>query len=909
MIKLFTFLFLLFSTSFVCSGSARWVNNQGGTAPAQVVVNCVVHNTAGGTYTTIQAAINAAVSGDVIYITDGVYRNAFETTSTNCLISGTGQDFNLYLDINTKTNIIITSSTGSYCNSSVRLVGFGVNLRGGSNITIQGLHLDSIRVNGFWNSNCCSYLPSQNVNIRNNRISNTRGHGIKTDGLEDYNRTGWVISGNFFENIGFYNGYGNCLTPGPVSAIWLSNPYSFTVSNNTITNTRWAGVLCDGYNNITISGNRVDNTVDAGIQIGFPSSTFYYPTPANINNNRVTNANTSNKVGIAGITILQSNVRGVSVTNNDVSTSFNGLAIQIAGWQNSFDAKLINNNNFYNLTPGSFGVTHIAGIAPNGLFGTGDDLTFYNLTNNYWGAASGPTYTTNPGGTGSGLLKETTLRGTSPPGGLVYSINDFVYTPFLTSPATVNAVVACASVPTVSNTISLTSAVGTNAQTICLSGAITPISYNTTQATGATITGLPAGVTGSWAANVVTISGKPTTTVGSPFTYTITLVGGCGALVQTGTITVNAISSTLAATTGGATVCQNAFVANTGSSYAESSSCRVINTILPSGASPVTGLINSCVKIDATVQTYNGFPYAQRHYDIEPLNSPATATATITLYYTQADMDNYNAARGVLPALPTGSGDAAGKANLLITQYHGIGTLPGNYPGTATLINPVDANIIWNATLSRWEVTFDVAGFSGFYLHTNSRLVPLQVSLVSFSGTNNNTTNLLQWLTSAEQGSILFEIERSTDAITFSKVGNVTSFGNSTINRSYFFTDDVSSISSQLFYYRLKMIDKNGSFKYSAIVKLEMNSKGFIVEVVPNPFTQSINIRVHSENTLLANVQLIDLAGRIVNQKNISLQKGSNIVLFDQLESLPTGTYMMKVKTAAELRTIKIIKR
>ena len=54
------------------------------------------------------------------------------------------------------------------------------------------------------------------------------------------------------------------------------------------------------------------------------------------------------------------------------------------------------------------------------------------------------------------------------------------------------------------------------------------ITYATTGATGATITGLPSGVTGSWAGDVVTISGTPDTTVGSPFTYTIDLTGGCG---------------------------------------------------------------------------------------------------------------------------------------------------------------------------------------------------------------------------------------------------------------------------------------------------------------------------------------------------------------------------------------------
>lgn len=87
------------------------------------------------------------------------------------------------------------------------------------------------------------------------------------------------------------------------------------------------------------------------------------------------------------------------------------------------------------------------------------------------------------------------------------------------------------------NTVALTSAAGTDAQTVCINTAITNITYATTGATGAGFTGLPSGVTGSWLADVVTISGTPTTQ--GTFNYTVTLTGGCGTALTTGTITVN----------------------------------------------------------------------------------------------------------------------------------------------------------------------------------------------------------------------------------------------------------------------------------------------------------------------------------------------------------------------------------
>ena len=91
------------------------------------------------------------------------------------------------------------------------------------------------------------------------------------------------------------------------------------------------------------------------------------------------------------------------------------------------------------------------------------------------------------------------------------------------------------------NTVTLSSAVGTDAQSACSGTPITPITYSTTGATGATFSGLPTGVTGSLTGNVVTISGTPTVT--GEFSYKITLTGGCGSAIAMGSITVNAPTS------------------------------------------------------------------------------------------------------------------------------------------------------------------------------------------------------------------------------------------------------------------------------------------------------------------------------------------------------------------------------
>ncbi len=90
-----------------------------------------------------------------------------------------------------------------------------------------------------------------------------------------------------------------------------------------------------------------------------------------------------------------------------------------------------------------------------------------------------------------------------------------------------------------SQTISLTSSVGTNAQTVCKGSAISAINYTVGNgATGASITGLPAGITGSYSGGVFTISGTPT--VSGVFNYTVTTSGATNCVVLiAGTVTVS----------------------------------------------------------------------------------------------------------------------------------------------------------------------------------------------------------------------------------------------------------------------------------------------------------------------------------------------------------------------------------
>jgi hypothetical protein len=156
------------------------------------------------------------------------------------------------------------------------------------------------------------------------------------------------------------------------------------------------------------------------------------------------------------------------------------------------------------------------------------------------------------------------------------------------------------------NTILLTSAVGTDDQTVCINTPILDITYATTGATGATFTGLPTGVTGAWLNDVVTISGTPS--VNGVFPYEITLTGGCGLVTITGTITVtedNTIVLTSAVGTDDQTVCINTPILDI--TYATTGATGATFTGLPTG---VTGAwLNDVVTISGTPSVNGVFPY------------------------------------------------------------------------------------------------------------------------------------------------------------------------------------------------------------------------------------------------------------------------------------------------------------
>lgn len=99
----------------------------------------------------------------------------------------------------------------------------------------------------------------------------------------------------------------------------------------------------------------------------------------------------------------------------------------------------------------------------------------------------------------------------------------------------------------------LTSAVGTDDQNVCLGSPITTITYTCSGAYGATFTGLPTGVTGTYTDGAIVISGTPTGL--GTFNYTVTPTGSCTSSVVTGRIVVNPTPTDVTAVASSSSVC------------------------------------------------------------------------------------------------------------------------------------------------------------------------------------------------------------------------------------------------------------------------------------------------------------------------------------------------------------------
>ncbi|MEO6669888.1 MAG: T9SS type A sorting domain-containing protein, partial [Ferruginibacter sp.] len=190
-----------------------------------------------------------------------------------------------------------------------------------------------------------------------------------------------------------------------------------------------------------------------------------------------------------------------------------------------------------------------------------------------------------------------------------------------------------------------------------------------------------------------------------------------------------------------------------------------------------------------------------------------------------------------------------------------------------------------------------------YHVFTN-QFVALPVTLTSFNGKNNGKSNLLFWGVNNEENLGSYDLQRSLNAQDFETVANVTATGNSNYN----YTDDISGIIAPAYFYRLKMVDKDGNYKYSPVVKITVSVNGGFIEVNPNPFKEILNVNIESTIKDVAAISISDMSGRLLLKKSVAVSAGNNAFEIKEAAGLARGMYVMTIKTSQQKQSIKIVK-
>jgi hypothetical protein len=169
----------------------------------------------------------------------------------------------------------------------------------------------------------------------------------------------------------------------------------------------------------------------------------------------------------------------------------------------------------------------------------------------------------------------------------------------------------------------------------------------------------------------------------------------------------------------------------------------------------------------------------------------------------------------------------------------------------------------------------------------------LPVTWLSFSANKVNADAHLEWRTAQEQRCSLYEVERSSDGVNYQKVGQLLC-RNSQAAQYYNYVDANPGKGS--FYYRLRQVDTDGKFEYSAVRKVSFGQDGEM-RVYPNPardVLQIVNLPGNSD------IRLYDAGGRMVFQSR-NAQPFTTL----QVGHLPSGLYELLITTNTGERRVQ----
>ncbi len=294
---------------------------------------------------------------------------------------------------------------------------------------------------------------------------------------------------------------------------------------------------------------------------------------------------------------------------------------------------------------------------------------------------------------------------------------------------------------------------------------------------------------------------------------------------------------------------------------------------------------SSFYKHSGTVRNASGVRYLDRNITITPaVTGPYATPVKVRLYISKAELD-------AIIAVP-----ASGVTSIINLQI-----LKNNDPCSAVLSSSTTSFLPTNTLIqdlqhgaNGYVLQTAVSSFSSFYFAANNIVLP--VDLTTFNGSlQSNLSTLLKWKTENEINTKGFELERSVDGNNFKQITFVHATGNNNGILNYSFTDnDAIEQLSNILYYRLKIINKDGSFNYSNIIAITLPITKASISIVPNPVFNDVKGNIVSPITGNVMLRIFDNTGRIIFQNNMVLKKGNNNFI-QNVGQLSKGIYYIEI--------------
>lgn len=194
------------------------------------------------------------------------------------------------------------------------------------------------------------------------------------------------------------------------------------------------------------------------------------------------------------------------------------------------------------------------------------------------------------------------------------------------------------------------------------------------------------------------------------------------------------------------------------------------------------------------------------------------------------------------------------------------------------------------------------SGTGDFTINAQGTALPIQ--LLSFTGENQGSVNVLDWRTSIEVNAQRFDVERALDNSTFIKIGEVAATGNSSTPKDYQFTD--KNPYNGLNFYRLRLIDNDGKAEISNVVVLKTENVT-VLDVYPNPFQNALSVATEGISGDV-HLYLYNALGQVILHEQWAILQDNKFVHTFSIDNLSAGTYHYRLITDSKTQNGKLLK-